>query len=64
MALVTLLLRRASILFVSSRVVSGSSISQVPAQWKIIGCAAVVGNIVRPNKFSTHIYEVLIERMK
>jgi hypothetical protein len=46
MALVTLLLRRASIVFASSGVVCGSSISQVPAQWEIIGCATVVGNTV------------------
>jgi hypothetical protein len=46
MALVTLLLRRASIVFASSGVVCGSSISQIPAQWEIIGCATVVGNTV------------------
>jgi hypothetical protein len=53
MALVTLLLRRASILFASGGVVCSSSIAKVPAQWEIIGCATIVGNIIRPNKFST-----------
>jgi hypothetical protein len=46
MALVTLLLRRASIVFASSGVVCGSSISQIPAQWEIIGCATVMRDIV------------------
>jgi hypothetical protein len=55
MALVTLLLRRASILFVSGGVDCGSSISQVPAQWEIIGSATIMCNTVRPNKLSAQV---------
>jgi hypothetical protein len=60
MALVTLLLRRASIVVLAGGVDCGSSISKVPAQWEIIGCATVVGNVIRPNKFPANVQEFFI----
>jgi hypothetical protein len=45
-ARVTLLLRRASMLLLASGVDCVSSISQVPAQWEIIGYATIVSSAI------------------
>jgi hypothetical protein len=60
MALVILLLRRASILFAAGGMVCGSSITKVPAQWEIIGCATIVGDVIGPNKFSANVQEFFV----
>jgi hypothetical protein len=62
MALVTLLCRRDSITALSC--CGGSSISQIPAQWKITKCATIVGDTIGPNKFFHQINEILVQSVK